>query len=66
MNPDLFRIRDESPEDSGNLSEPAVILQELIEDLEGALDQLRGLGTDLSIDEATDCPLGMSVPIRLL
>jgi type I restriction enzyme M protein len=48
VNLDIFWIKDESLEDSDNLPEPDVILQEIIEDLESALAQLRGIGEDLS------------------
>lgn len=40
VNLDIFWIKDESLEDSDNLPEPDVILQEIIEDLESALAQL--------------------------
>ncbi len=40
---DTFWIRDESLEDSANLLEPDVILEEMIEDLESVLAQLREL-----------------------
>jgi type I restriction enzyme M protein len=48
VNLDIFWIKDESLEDSDNLPEPDVILQEIIEDLESALEQLRGIGEELS------------------
>jgi type I restriction enzyme M protein len=48
VNLDIFWIKDESLEDSDNLPEPDVILQEIIEDLESALEQLRGISEDVS------------------
>ncbi len=39
---DIFWLRDESLEDSDNLPEPSVIAQEIVEDLEAALEQFRG------------------------
>ncbi|MFH1112713.1 MAG: class I SAM-dependent DNA methyltransferase [Pseudomonadota bacterium] len=47
VNLDIFWIRDESLEDSENLPEPDVILREMIEDLESALEQLRGIAEEL-------------------
>jgi type I restriction enzyme M protein len=47
VNLDIFWIKDESLEDSDNLPEPDVILQEIIEDLESALAQLRGISEEL-------------------
>jgi type I restriction enzyme M protein len=38
---DIFWLRDESLEDSDNLPEPGVIAQEIVEDLEAALEQFR-------------------------
>ncbi len=53
VNLDIFWIRDESLEDSENLPEPDVILQEMIEDLESALEQLRGIAEDLREERLT-------------
>ena len=47
FNLDIFWIKDESLEDSDNLPKPEVVLQEIIEDLESALAQLRGISEDL-------------------
>jgi len=44
---DIFWLKDESLEDSDNLPAPEVIAQEMIEDLEGALEQLRAIAGDL-------------------
>jgi len=44
---DIFWLKDESLEDSDNLPAPEVIAQEMIEDLEGALEQLRAIAADL-------------------
>lgn len=50
VNLDTFWIRAESLEDSENLLEPDVILQEMIGDLENARGQLRGIAKDLGQD----------------
>jgi len=46
-NLDIFWLRDESLEDSDNLPEPGVIAQEIVEDLEAALEQFREIAEDL-------------------
>ncbi len=48
---DIFWLRDESLEDSDNLPEPGVIAQEIVEDLEAALEQFREIATDLGPKE---------------
>ena len=45
---DIFWLKDESLEDSENLPPPEVIAQEMVEDLEAALEQLRAIAGDLS------------------
>lgn len=45
---DIFWIKDESLEDSENLSAPEIIAREIIEDLEAALDQFRGIEEELA------------------
>ncbi|MEX0806776.1 MAG: hypothetical protein WD688_26170 [Candidatus Binatia bacterium] len=40
-NRDILSLRDESVEDSDNLPDPDVIAQEIVEDLEAALEQFR-------------------------
>jgi type I restriction enzyme M protein len=44
---DIFWLRDESLEDSDNLPAPGVIAQEIVEDLEAALEQFRDIASDL-------------------
>jgi len=44
---DIFWLRDESLEDSDNLPEPGVIAQEIVEDLEAALEQFKEIAADL-------------------
>ena len=44
---DIFRLRDESLEDSDNLPDPDVLAQEIVDDLEAALEQFREIATDL-------------------
>lgn len=43
VNLDIFWLRDESLEDSTNLPEPEVLAQEIANDLEVALEQIRGV-----------------------
>ena len=45
---DIFWLRDESLADSDNLPTPEVIAQEIIEDLEAALEQFRLVASDLN------------------
>src|SRR6266540_3457896 len=51
---DIFWLKDESLEDSENLPQPEVIAQEMIEDLEAALEQLRAIAVDLGADVLTE------------
>ncbi len=44
---DIFWLKDESLEDSENLPDPGVLAQEIVEDLEAALDQFREIAEDL-------------------
>ena len=48
LNLDIFWLRDKSLEDSENLPEPDVLAQEIIDDLEDALAQLRSVASELS------------------
>jgi hypothetical protein len=43
----IFRLRDESLEDSDNLPDPDVLAQEIVDDLESALEQFREIANDL-------------------
>ena len=45
---DIFWLRDESLADSDNLPAPEVIAQEIVEDLEAALEQFRLIAADLN------------------
>jgi type I restriction enzyme M protein len=47
LNLDIFWLRDKSLEDSENLPEPDVLAQEIIDDLEDALAQLRSVANEL-------------------
>jgi type I restriction enzyme M protein len=49
---DIFWLRDESLEESDNLPDPDVLAQEIVEDLEAALEQFREIAADLG-GEAT-------------
>ena len=44
---DIFWLRDESLEESDNLPDSDVLAQEIIDDLEAALEQFREIATDL-------------------
>ena len=44
---DLFWLKDESLEDSENLPEPDILAQEIVVDLEAALEQFRAIAEDL-------------------
>ena len=46
-NLDIFWLRDESLEESENLPAPEVLAQEIVEDLEAALEQFREIANDL-------------------
>jgi type I restriction enzyme R subunit len=50
---DIFWLKDESLADSDNLPPPEVIAQEIVEDLEAALEQFRLIAGDLSADRST-------------
>ena len=52
-NLDIFWPRDESLEDSENLSPPDVIAEEIMEDLRAALGQLEEIAADLGAGETT-------------
>ncbi len=47
VNLDIFWLRDESLEDSANLPDPDVLAREIVEELEAALEQFRGLSDTL-------------------
>ncbi|MCD6271735.1 MAG: N-6 DNA methylase, partial [Deltaproteobacteria bacterium] len=44
---DIFWLKDESLEDSENLPDPGILAQEIVEDLEAALEQFRLIANDL-------------------
>ena len=52
LNLDIFWLRDESMEDSANLPEPDEIANEIIEDLQAALEQLEEIAEDLKASGA--------------
>jgi len=49
---DIFWLKDDSLADSDNLPPPAVIAQEIVDDLEAALEQFRLIAGDLTADAA--------------
>jgi len=50
---DLFWLKDESLEASDNLPDPDIIAQEIVDDLEAALEQFRLIANDLG-DEPSE------------
>ena len=48
---DIFRLKDDSLEDSDNLPEPGILAAEIVEDLEAALEQFREIAADLGEEE---------------
>ena len=44
---DIFWLKDESLEDSDSLPDPDVIAEEIVEDLQAALDQFAAISSDL-------------------
>ena len=50
-NLDIFWLKDESLEDSENLPEPEVLAAEIVENLEAALEQFRGIYEELAEEE---------------
>ena len=49
---DIFWLRDESLEESDNLPDPDVLAQEIVDDLEAALEQFREIASDLALKES--------------
>ena len=50
---DIFWLKDESLEESENLPDPGILAQEIVEDLEAALEQFREIAEDLA-EEVTE------------
>ena len=53
---DLFWLKDDSLEDSANLPDPDVIAQEIVDDLEAALEQFRLIANDLGTADLEEVP----------
>jgi len=53
VNLDIFWLRDESLEDSANLPDPDVLGKEILEELESALEQFKGIVEELGENETT-------------
>jgi type I restriction enzyme M protein len=49
---DIFWLKDESLEDSANLPTPDVIAQEIVEDLQAALDEFALIAADLKAKQS--------------
>ena len=47
---DIFWLKDDSLADSDNLLAPAVIAQEIVEDLQAALEQFKLIAGDLAVE----------------
>ena len=47
---DIFWLKDDSLADSDNLPEPSVIAQEIVEDLQAALEQFKLIAIDLEAE----------------
>jgi len=56
---DIFWLRDESLEDTGNLPAPEVIAAEIVEDLQAALDQFAEIAASLGASGVEPGPLAM-------
>ena len=50
VNLDIFWLRDESLEDSANLPAPDILAAEIVEDLQAALEQFKGIEDELGSD----------------
>jgi type I restriction enzyme M protein len=53
---DIFWLKDDSLEDSANLPNPDIIAQEIVDDLEAALEQFRLIANDLGSDTSEKVP----------
>jgi type I restriction enzyme M protein len=53
VNLDIFWFRDESLEDSANLPDPDVLAKEIMEDLEAALEQFKGIVEEVGENGST-------------
>ena len=51
VNLDIFWLRDESLEESDNLPAPNIIAQEIVENLEAALEEFSQIEEDLTISK---------------
>ena len=51
---DIFWLRDESLEESDNLHGPDVLAQEIVDGVEGALEQFREIAIDLAITDGRE------------
>ncbi|MEO8340425.1 MAG: SAM-dependent DNA methyltransferase, partial [Nitrospirota bacterium] len=53
---DIFWLKDDSLEDSANLPNPDIIAQEIVDDLEAALEQFRLIVNDLGTEQREKVP----------
>ena len=51
---DIFWLKDDSLADSDNLPPPGVIAQEIVEDLQAALDQFKRIAVDMGAEVAIE------------
>ena len=56
LNLDILWLKDESLEDAENLPEPGVLAQEIVEDLQAALEQFEAIAAELSDSGETGIP----------
>jgi type I restriction enzyme M protein len=54
VNMDIFWLRDESLEDTANLPDPDILAGEIMEDLQAALEQFKGIYEELGEEEEID------------
>jgi type I restriction enzyme M protein len=54
VNLDIFRLSDQSLEDSANLPDPDVLARKILADLEAALEQFRGIVDELGENGTKD------------
>lgn len=54
VNLDIFRLKDESLEDSENLPSPEILAQEIVENLQSALEQFSSIYEDLAEKEVSE------------
>ncbi|MEZ6063683.1 MAG: hypothetical protein R3C19_25320 [Planctomycetaceae bacterium] len=54
-NLDIFWLRDETLEESDNLPDPEILAQEIVDDLQTALEQFASIASEVNGSSATIC-----------